>query len=350
MNKHQEVLLIPSLNPCEHLVDLVKGIKRLSNIPIIIVNDGSGKGFEPIFNTLKELNCDVVDHMVNLGKGRALKTGFNHILKFYPDCSAVVTADADGQHAPEDILRVAGVTSREGAIVLGARSFKGCDIPFRSLFGNQMTKFIFRLVSGLKVGDTQTGLRGIPRSLLAEFMKISGEKYEYEMNVLLYVGERHHRLVETPISTIYIENNESSHFNPLRDSMRIYFVILRFALSSILTTLTDFVTFAIAIRFCSLFPSIFIARFIASLVNLKLNKELVFKLSDDRFSWSVVIRYYLLVIVLGFISYASIDFLSEESKLSLVLLKLVVELALFLCSFSIQRSLIFRHGVQVESD
>ena len=179
------VVLIPAYKPEERLIKLSEKLLSEDFLEIVVVDDGSGEDFAPIFLKLKEMGVTVLAHAINLGKGSALKTGFNFVATERPDAAGVVTADADGQHLVKDIKRVGeALLAQESTIVLGSRKFAG-KVPLKSRFGNTITKAVFNLVSGEKIRDTQTGLRGFPASSLKDMLALKGSRYEYEMNVLL---------------------------------------------------------------------------------------------------------------------------------------------------------------------
>jgi glycosyltransferase involved in cell wall biosynthesis len=221
------VALVPVWQPEPVLFALVDGILAAGFGAVVVVDDGSDVAHGGVFESLlRRPGVVLLAHAVNLGKGRALKTGFNHVLTAMPGMDAVVTADADGQHRVEDIVAVAQrLLSVPDAVVLGARRF-GKGVPLRNRFGNRMTRAVFGLITGAHVGDTQTGLRGFPRALLPQLLALEGERYEYEMAVLAHVCRRTVP-VEVPIATVYIEGNSSSHFRPVRDSVRIYSLLAR---------------------------------------------------------------------------------------------------------------------------
>jgi glycosyltransferase involved in cell wall biosynthesis len=225
-------VLVPAWQPDSGLVMLVDALLNAGFGSVVVVDDGSGTCYFDIFEVLRPCSGVVVlTHAVNLGKGRALKTGFNHVLSAMPDVDAVVTADADGQHRVHDIAAVAMcLLSAEGEVVLGTREF-GKEVPWRNWFGNRVTRFLFGLVAGVRVRDTQTGLRGFSREVLPELLVLGGERYEYEMSVLAYICKRTVP-VELPIETLYLEGNRSSHFHPLWDSIRIYRVLMRLCMST----------------------------------------------------------------------------------------------------------------------
>ncbi len=114
-------------------------------------------------------------------------------------------------------------------------------------FGNTLTRVVFHFLSGGKIRDTQTGLRAFPAKLLPELLSLPGEQYEYEMMVLAHLSRQGHAPLETPIATVYIDGDRSSHFNSLLDSMRIYFMLLRFSTSSLISAGVDFAGFSLTV-------------------------------------------------------------------------------------------------------
>ena len=178
------VVLIPAYKPDERLIQLTRKL-RDEKLDVLLVDDGGGEQYASIFEQCRALGAEVAVHAVNQGKGRALKTGLNAAMLIWKDMAGVVTADADGQHTPRDILRIIeAMREHPNALVLGSREFTG-EVPFKSRWGNRITRFVYALASGVHIGDTQTGLRGIPASAIPTMVTIDGERYEYEMNVLL---------------------------------------------------------------------------------------------------------------------------------------------------------------------
>lgn len=218
-------VLIPAYQPDAALVRLVEELRgRFAHV--VVVDDGSTSGAEALEAVRPHVDA-VVSHGRNRGKGAALRTGFAWIRENLSDAKGVVTADADGQHRVDDICSVAAeVPSWQGGLVLGVRRFTG-HVPLRSRFGNMWTRMFFWLVTGLAVCDTQTGLRGVPADLLGRMLEIGGDRYEYEMRML--VDARHHarRPKQIPIETVYVDGNKSSHFRPLRDSFLTQLALLR---------------------------------------------------------------------------------------------------------------------------
>lgn len=219
-----QAVIIPALNPNESLVDYVKALLSEGFKEVIVVNDGSKTECTHIFKNLAAINhCNVLTHSVNRGKGRALKTAFQFFLQKFSHLNGVLTADADGQHAVVDVCRVGDELSRnENQLVLGIRNFKESNVPKRSYLGNTVTSFIFYVLFRKKLVDTQTGLRGIPTKELERMLALKGERYEYEINMLIYAIKRKLKIGEVPIQTIYYDNNAGSYYKTVKDSWKIF--------------------------------------------------------------------------------------------------------------------------------
>ena len=225
--------LIPSYDPDERLVSTVKDLQSAGFRHIIVVDDGSRPDCQPYFDALKPPACLVVHLPQNSGKGEALKMGFLTFLTQGWADAGVVTVDGDGQHSGQDALRCARALLRHPhALILGGRDFSGSQVPARSRRGNRAMAALLNRLCGIPLRDTQTGLRAIPASCLPAFSGISGSRYEYETNMLLYCKRHHIPMAEVPISTIYIEDNAGSHYQPVRDSLRIGLILCRCLLTS----------------------------------------------------------------------------------------------------------------------
>jgi glycosyltransferase involved in cell wall biosynthesis len=226
------IVLLPVYRPGPHLPTLVTELLRTDTEPagVVVVDDGSGPGSAGPLDAAERLGCTVLRHDTNRGKGIALKTGLRHITDVFPGEDAV-SADADGQHSVADIERVGRQVGESGRLVLGVRSFN-TDVPLRSRFGNGLTRLLFRAATGHDVRDTQTGLRGYPAALFPWLLAVPGERFEYEMNVLLHADRDGHPVDQVDIATTYLADNASSHFGSLSDSVRIYRPLLRYAVTS----------------------------------------------------------------------------------------------------------------------
>lgn len=212
------VVIIPAYQPEETLTELTQKLLA-AGLGVLVVDDGSDAEHQPIFDTL--LGATVIHAPQNEGKGAALKRGFAAVKEHFPDCTHFVTADADGQHSVTDILRVIKELERGAEFVLTTRRFKR-DMPARSKFGNDLSRFIYTLLTGHWFADNQSGLRGFTVDNIDWLLKVKGEKYDYEMNMLYYADKQRITVTTLPIEAIYIDGNRSSHFHPVRDTLRIY--------------------------------------------------------------------------------------------------------------------------------
>ncbi len=337
-------VLIPAYKPDEKLLALAKQLLEEDFLEILIVDDGSGASFSHIFDELDKMGCRVLAHAINMGKGRALKTGFNDLC-VRGEAVGVVTADADGQHLVSDIKNVAeALLASDNTIVLGKRVFS--EMPLRSRCGNSITRTVFNFVSGQKIYDTQTGLRAFPVSSLPALLALSGERYEYEMNMLLETSNLGLKLSEIEIQTVYINDNRGSHFNTLKDSWRIYRQILLFVGSSMFCFLLDYGLYAL---FLTLIPkemafNVVIAyigaRIISSAINFLINRNMIFAKDNKKDLKRHLIGYYLLVVCIMLINTALVEWLSHY--VNEYIAKLPVELVMFFVSFIVQKKFIFK--------
>jgi putative flippase GtrA len=334
-------VVIPAYQPDAGLVQRVQALLAESYPFVVVVDDGSSQDHRGTFERLSALDrVEVLTHAANLGKGSALKTALNHVLVSHPEGPGVVVADADGQHLPHDVLRVAqSLAAHPDKLCLGVRGFEG-RVPWRSRLGNASSRLTMRLVSGLRLGDTQSGLRGIPRIFLRELLPLRTTRYEFELEMLMLAGERRLEILQIPITTVYTDDNAGSHFNPILDSLRVYWVFLRFLVSSMLTALIDLIVFVTSYAALgSLLPSIAIGRLVAGTFNFLVNKRIVFK---ARRSYRVeTTKYVLLVLVLMLISYQLTLALIDGLGVPVVLAKMSVDTLLFLVSFAAQRIYVF---------
>lgn len=339
------IVVIPAYEPDEKLLHVVDDLRRDTAYAIVVVDDGSSAAAQPVFAALPE-DVTLLRHAENRGKGRALKTAYEYIAAHFPQTEGVVTVDADGQHLPADVARVSEEwAAHPEALVLGSRRFTG-DVPWRSRTGNAITRAVFRLSTGVAVFDTQTGLRAFAVSRIPMMLEMRGERYEYEINVLLYATRQRIPIREVTIETVYIADNASSHFHPLRDSWRIYKMILLFVASSLLSALVDYVlvlafSAVFAMQAQGLLLSVVLARVISSFLNYMLNRKFVF---GDR-SRRSVLRYYLVAAGILLANYGLLSALS--AVLPLALAKLLVELALYPLSFYLQRKFVFAPGERI---
>ena len=232
------VILIPAYKPDNALIETIVPLYE-RGFDVLVVNDGSPKEFDPVYEKASQY-AKVIGYEKNKGKGHALKYGIDHIANNYKNCRYFITADADGQHSTEDILRTHLALVKNGNIVLGVREFQG-KVPLRSRIGNDMSRFAYAIASGKFLPDNQCGLRGFDISLAKWLTSISGNKYDYEINVLMRAAIDNVKITELTVNTIYISGNKSSHFRPLQDTLLIHKRIWSAAWISLLSFVLNFV-------------------------------------------------------------------------------------------------------------
>lgn len=343
-------VIIPSYEPDEKLPGLLADLRSGGFENLILVDDGSGEAYRHFFEQARrEFGCRVLYHAVNQGKGRALKTAFNYVLHEFPDAAGCITADSDGQHSPECILACAErLLDCPGCLILGCRCFDRENVPARSEFGNKCTRVVMKYLAGISVSDTQTGLRGIPASFMRELLLVKGERFEFETNMLMETKTSRIPIVEVPIRTIYIEENKTSHFNPVRDSVRIYMIFGKFLFSSLSSSVVDLVLFSV---FCYLLrgnqwgrisyitASTVFARILSAVYNYSLNYRVVFQSRGSLAATSA--RYFLLATVQMSLSAFLVGKLYPHFGGAEVLVKMPVDILLFFLSFLIQREFVY---------
>lgn len=346
-------IVLPSLNPDEKLNMVIDGLLQEGFHDIIVINDGSDEAhLEPFVVADTHPEVTLLTHEVNRGKGRAMKTAFSYVLENRKDTAGVITVDGDNQHKAKDIKACAlRLLEEKGNVILGCRDFDGPDVPPKSKFGNLCTRSVFRFLCGIKISDTQTGLRAIPYSLLPLMCEVPGERYEYETEMFFALKKKGISLSEVKIDTVYIEDNASSHFHPIRDSFRIYKIIFKFLLSSVASFLIDYGLFTLLLfllgddvsRNIRLLAATFLARAVSSLFNYVMNKKAVFQ-SDAPVKTSLI-KYYCLCVIQACLSYGLLYLLSvllQASSGLEAVLKLIVDVILFLLSFQIQQRWVFK--------
>lgn len=334
---HESIaVFIPALNPDERLVDLVQSLARLHFGAIVVVNDGSGAEYQDIFSRVSAIpGAVVLRHPQNCGQGRAVRTAMRYALDNLPDLIGAVTADADGQHAINDIARMAeAMESGARRPVLGSRSF-GEGVPLRSRFGNILTRYVFRFFSGFTIADTQSGLRGIPQKWLAEALLARGDRFEFAIGFLAHFCRIGVPPVEVPIATIYIDGNRSSHFKPLRDSVRIYSFLLRSYVASWAPECIDLAGFTFAYAFVRNIAWAVVAGRLAAIAALALGRRFA------PISLGIPKGYFRRRVVwfaaTGIVSFAAIWELTQGGGVNTYAAMILVEFVLYVVSGAMKR-------------
>jgi len=333
-------VLIPAYQPDARLQRLILELHRADpSTKIVVVDDGSGQKFSDIFVASATVGAHVISYEHNRGKGYAPREGFTWIRDVAGDSlECVVTADADGQHTLNDIFRVGRTCTDTGKSVLGVREFVG-HVPARSRIGNTATSALFWLATGWKLKDTQTGLRAFPVALLPALLEVQGDRYEYELRVLLHLAKFRHPVTQIPIETIYEAGNPTSHFRPLQDSARIWAPLLKFAASSGVATIIDYVLVLVlnALTGALFFPVI-AARLVSASVNFAMNRR-VFEATGVPLRRSAL-RYAALAVAVIAGSYTILAVLTGIG-MPLWIAKIIADTTMYLVSYSAQSRYVF---------
>lgn len=358
-------IVLPSLDPDVKFEKVVAGLVGEGFRHVVIVNDGSAAERKHFFDeAAAQPGCTVLTHEVNKGKGRALKTAFAYVKDKLPELRGVITIDGDGQHLIKDIIACGQrMLENENAVVLGCRDFSRPGIPPRSVAGNRTTSRFFRLLFGIRLSDTQTGLRAIPAQFLETFCGIEGERFEYETNMLLYMKRLGIPFLEQPIETVYDPEDYSSHYNAVKDSWRITKVMVRFLItgSGFRYLVSALLSFVLDNGLYHLLFSLLLgrtaanlvsplaqtgARVLSSLFNFTMNDRYVFQNTGDH--WKAFVKYYCLCIPQTLISLvcltALVNWLEIGSPLLATGVKILVETALFIISYFIQKKWVFKRN------
>lgn len=355
MNKPNGVLVIPSLNPDERLVAVVDGVKDYFD-DIIVVNDGSDD--DAFFMQIKSVLGEKLHYLIhekNRGKGSALKTAFSYyktsglINRYY----GVITADGDGQHSTSDIIMLDKNLGENHvrALHIGIRDLSSKVMPFRSKFGNKINAFLFRYMYGVKVQDTQSGLRAMSNDTIDWLIRLRGERFEYEMQMLIGTKDAKVRIIEHPIETKY-EEQHKSHFKTISDSYRVTKVLFsgmaKFIFAALIAGIFDiglfyFIDYVIIgnrlFASISLLISTVVSRTVSSIANFFVNRFITF--AGKKASKSSVLRYYALWLGQMASSYGLVLLISSLLGGGEIFVKLFVDLVLSLLSYKIQQVWVF---------
>lgn len=335
----KKIVLIPSYEPDEKLVDLVNKLNK-EDLDIVVVNDGSNKSYNKIFDNLE--NTKVISYDTNMGKGYALKTGLSYIKDKYKKDYVVVTMDSDGQHDINDALKLCEEASKDKETLYLGKRIVSKKTPLKSKLGNTITRCIYSLVSKIDVYDTQTGLRAFSDELIDFMLSVQGDRFEYEMNVLLECPLNGIEIKEIEIKVIYLDNNKGSHFNAVKDSYRIYKEIFKYVSVSFISFLLDYSLYIVFnLLTGNILLSNIVARIISGTFNFTLNKNVVFK-SKNKTSKSFV-QYALLAVSILIVNTILLNFFVSVLGANKYFIKIVIELIMFIVSWLVQRLIIFKN-------
>ena len=350
------VILIPSLEPDERLPAYIRKLTESGFGHVVVVDDGSAGSYQPIFREVEQTGpqVTVLHHDVNHGKGVALKTGFRWIQANLPEISGVITADADGQHTVPDCVHLAEELEKgTRALYLGSRDFSLDNVPPKSRTGNRFTSGLFFLLYGKWLQDTQTGLRAFRKEDLSFMIDVEGERFEYEMNMLIACARNDLPMIPITIETVYENENRGTHYHPIRDSLKIFRVIIRgfvkFMSSSLICLLVDQGLFNLfnllvfgnhadkAIKYIMI--STAAARIVSASLNFILNKNFVFRLKGH--TGGALWKYIVLCVCVMLMSAGGVWLLGRIGMNSTVA-KLIVDFLLYFVSYRMQQKWVFR--------
>lgn len=334
------IVIIPSLNPSDKLISIINELIKNNIKDIIVIDDGSSN--KDIFNKLNK-DVLVLHHETNLGKGVAIKTGVKYANNNFKNIKGYIFMDGDGQHLTKDVIKVIKEMNTSNEIIFGVRDFNDSNVPKRSKIGNNFSSWYYKLLTGINMPDTQTGLRAIPYRYTKILLNTPGERYEYEMNFLNYLGLHKILFKTVKINTVYEDNNSVSHFRIVEDSIRIYKEPLKYFVIALTSFLLDILMF---ILYKSLVPSIFmanvLARFTSGIYNYNMNKYWCFKSYQGS---NQFFKYLVLFVIQMFISSTLVNLFSSSSMI--VIIKMLIDLVIFTVNYVIQKKYIFK-GVTYE--
>lgn len=210
------LVVIPSKDVEPTIGDVVRSAFSLGlDLDVLVVNDGSTDATSSV---AREAGATVIDHSENLGKGAALKTGFEYAVD--QDYDAVITMDGDSQHDPSAIPAFIEALGKTGAdIVVGTRMHSVGDMPRIRIWTNRTTSRVVSRLAGQTIPDSQSGFRILRVRVLRDIVRsLVTSRYDTESEVLIRAARRGYRVAATAIESIY--TGTVSHINPVADTLR----------------------------------------------------------------------------------------------------------------------------------
>ncbi len=211
-------VLIPAYNEAERVRAVIAAARTL--LRTLVIDDGSS---DDTAEVAQATGATVLRQVPNQGKGAALKEGFRWALQ-RPDCEAVITLDADGQHDPAEIPKFLHARATLGSdLIIGYRDFQ--EMPFKRRIANTVGTFSLSWAMGQKILDNQSGYRLISRRLMQATLESAEAGFEFEVDVVVLCIRRGLRLDWVPIRTIYA--GEGSHIKPWHHAKNFFRVVLK---------------------------------------------------------------------------------------------------------------------------
>lgn len=355
------LIVIPALNPPQHFINYVDELIQNGIESILVLDDGSSLEHKWIFDQIaRNQECTVLQHALNLGKGRGIKNSINYFLNLenLSDYVGMIMVDSDGQHEINDVLKIRdAMMLNPNHLYFGSRNFDEKHVPWKSRIGNKFTTFLFKALYGEHIRDTQTGLRGIPKEIAHLFIDLKGERFQYEMNMLISAVINNVKVKEIDIKTVYFDDNSETHFRPIKDSLEIMSLIFanffKYILSSLSSFIIDIILFylmIIAIKDMDtnsrIILSTIIARIGSSIFNFAINKNIVFE--NKRKDPLILVRYFSLVLFQMLISASLVTIFYQLTGFQESFVKIVIDSLLFLVSYRIQKLYVFKESIKEE--
>lgn len=355
-------IIIPSYNPDVKLSMLVDELIMSGFSDIIIVDDGSDFGIKNVESAFdyvkKKAECTVLHHPTNLGKGMALKTGFKFCVHNRAKDTLIVTTDDDGHYSVSSMKACVELYEEkfmdESPVLIASRDFKAGTYSTKRRVFNKIAGMAMTYLCGVDVSDVQTGLRLIPAKYLRKLLDIEGERFDYEVNMLVELKYNNIKTVENIIPMERETILKYADYNPIWDICRLIAVMLKYAVSSLAATALDVVVFYLIIlmmddtlldidKSAGMLLATFVARVISSTFNCIVNKRTVFK-SDEPMK-RVIVKFYIFSLFRAAISYGMVlgasYVLGSYADTATVIVKLIVDLILFFAGYGIQKKFIF---------
>jgi len=198
--------LIPAFNEEKNIQEVILRLKKSPKINSIVVDDGSTDSTAKL---VKELGVTIIKHETNKGKGEAIKTGFNYILKNHPETKYVVLIDADMQYLPEEVERILEpLENNEAEFVMGYRNWR--TVPFRHKLGNFVWRTLFNFLFETNLKDTNCGYMGFTKDVMKKIKRLYGG-YIIENTMLVEVLKNNVKIKQVPVTVVYKHKSKISH-------------------------------------------------------------------------------------------------------------------------------------------
>ena len=341
------VVIIPAYNPGEVMIEFITKLFCAGFKNIVIIDDGSKEESRGVISDAESFGCRVVRHAVNLGKGRSLKDALNYIALYMSECKYGMVLDCEGNQNIPSINKLArALLKNPDSLVLGCRNYRSKNTKFGKRITNILTKAVMTLLCGVTVADTKTTIRAFSMETAMKFINTGGERYDYEVNVLLESKSKEVKITEVTLGDENFTNKES-HYNPLIDSFNLYKLFLRYLLVAVITYGVDLGLFRLLMAYLKIISPIYytiidtvLARIVSSFVGLVIKRKRVFKTKEHTAATAA--KYYTAIFGQMIVSALAVWSLQKVWPVDVVVIKLIVDFVLFIIGFIAQREWVFK--------